>query len=41
MYDVLQGFLHYFASWNGKTVKNPQKVADFLNSFFSDHVIKI
>jgi hypothetical protein len=34
MYDVLQVFLHYFASQNRKTVKNPQKEADAANSSF-------
>lgn len=40
MYDVLQGFLHYFVSRNRKTVKNPQKVADALNSFFPIKYLK-
>lgn len=34
MYDVLQGSLHYFVSQNGKTVMNPQKETDAVNSFF-------
>jgi len=40
MYDVLQGFLHYFVSQNGKTVKNPQKEADAVNSFFPTKYLK-
>jgi len=41
MYDVLQGFLHYFVSQNRKTVQNPQKEADAGNSFFFYQVLKI
>jgi len=34
MHDALQGFLHYFVSRNGKTVKNLQKEANAVDSFF-------
>jgi len=40
MYEVPQGFFHYFVSQNGETVKNSQKEAEAVNSFFPTKYLK-